>query len=115
MNESEFHVEVRDSGSLLVLALHGELDVASAPEVLAAVEAHGAGRQALVLDLSGLTFMDSSGINLFVRLQAQQDGTAVAFIAPTEAVGQPLDITQVRPLLTWVNTPKQALETRGQL
>jgi anti-sigma B factor antagonist len=110
MHESDFHIDVRDRGNLLVLALHGELDLATADDVRAAIAEHGADRAALVLDLRGLTFMDSSGINLLVRLHARPGGTAVAFVAPPAVVGQTLDVTQVRRHLTWVDTPEQALE-----
>jgi anti-anti-sigma factor len=112
MHESDFHIDVRDGGSLLVLALHGELDLATVDDVSAAIDEHGANRRAVVLDLRGLTFMDSSGINLLVRLHARRDGAPVAFVAPTELVGQTLDVTQVRRHLTWVESPEQALQDR---
>jgi anti-anti-sigma factor len=112
MHESDFHIDVSDRGSLLVLALHGDLDLATTDDVRAAIAQHGAERKAVVLDLRGLTFMDSSAINLLVRLHAQRDGTRVAFVAPPDAVGQTLDLTQVRRHLTWVDTPEQALQER---
>ena len=55
-------------GALLTIA--GELDIATAPQVRAAsatpvvVEA-----DAVVVDLSGVTFMDSTGLALFLDLQ----------------------------------------------
>jgi anti-sigma B factor antagonist len=53
----------------LVLTLAGELDFASLPEVtgpLADVLARGS--QPVALDLHGLTFLDSSGVTLLVRI-----------------------------------------------
>jgi anti-sigma B factor antagonist len=52
-----------------VVRLTGELDLATAPEVIARVEPLAAAGRTVVLDVSGLTFCDSSGFNTFVRLQ----------------------------------------------
>ncbi|MFZ0217377.1 MAG: STAS domain-containing protein [Candidatus Dormiibacterota bacterium] len=52
----------------IILALTGELDLASAPELdrqLRELEAANPGR--LLIDLSALEFMDSTGIALLVR------------------------------------------------
>ena len=55
-------------GAVHIVALTGELDLATADEVekeLARVEATDA--ESIVLDLSGLTFMDSTGVRLVVN------------------------------------------------
>jgi anti-anti-sigma factor len=55
-----------------VIALTGELDLATAPEVegeLKRVEATDA--SAIILDLSGLTFMDSTGVRFILRASAR--------------------------------------------
>ena len=54
-----------------VLSLYGELDLATIGDVRAKLDALQAERRAVVLDLDGLTFMDSTGIRLI--LQAAQD------------------------------------------
>src|ERR1700729_3662851 len=54
----------------LVLALHGELDIASAPALaqqLHHTEAIGVGRA--VIDLSGLAFCDASGLHVLLDAQ----------------------------------------------
>ena len=49
------------------LALHGELDAATGPELdIALLETRGP----VVLDLSDITFMDSGGINALLRARA---------------------------------------------
>jgi anti-sigma B factor antagonist len=61
----------------LVVAVSGEIDIASAPklreELLSAVRRHGA---RLALDLGGVTFMDCAGINalLAARRHARLEG-----------------------------------------
>ncbi len=57
-------------------SLEGELDMASAPEVLARLDGSGNGR--LVLDLERLTFMDSSGLRALIDLtRSRGEGTLV--------------------------------------
>jgi anti-sigma B factor antagonist len=109
MQTPEFHIHVADDGALLTLALTGELDLNTVDKVQEALAAHHSGRQALVIDLSGLTFMDSSGINLMVNLWNRRDGTAVAFVAPGDEVARALEISGVKELLTWVADPADAL------
>jgi anti-anti-sigma factor len=109
IESSHFRVDVEDDGTLLVLRLHGELDLMSVPTVEEAIERHG-GRQAVVVDLGGLEFMDSSGLRMIVELRNRDDGTGVAFVAPVEQrVGRVLDMTGVRSKLTWVTEPREAL------
>lgn len=61
----EFSIIVRSLPELHIVALHGELDVASADGLASSlVELAGS---TLVVDLSDLSFMDSSGIGALVR------------------------------------------------
>jgi anti-sigma B factor antagonist len=64
---SEFGVWRADNDDQVVVAVAGELDIATAPkawEVLAqAFERDGR----IAIDLSGVTFIDSRGLKLFVR------------------------------------------------
>jgi anti-anti-sigma factor len=66
-----FRMDERRDGERSVLALAGELDLATIDDVRARLDALQAERRAVVLDLDGLTFMDSTGIRLV--LQAAQD------------------------------------------
>jgi anti-sigma B factor antagonist len=66
-----FRMDERRDGDRSVLSLHGELDLATIGDVRARLDALQAERRGVVLDLDGLTFMDSTGIRLV--LQAAQD------------------------------------------
>ncbi len=103
-----FRVDVEDDGTLLVLRLHGELDLMSVPTVEETVDRHR-GRQAVVVDLRDLEFMDSSGLRMIIELRNRRGGSPVAFVAPGERVGRVLDMTGVRSKLTWVTDPREAL------
>jgi anti-sigma B factor antagonist len=55
-------------GDMVVLRLHGELDMAGAPELLTRVgELVGAGSSRVLVDLTELSFCDSAGLNAFIR------------------------------------------------
>jgi len=55
------------------LRLEGELDMATVPLLLEALEVMRGDGQ-VRLDLSGLTFMDSSGLHAIVQFAAKQNG-----------------------------------------
>jgi anti-sigma B factor antagonist len=60
----EFSFTVRELPDVHIVALHGELDIVSAHDLaLALVEVAGS---TVVVDLSDLTFMDSTGISALV-------------------------------------------------
>lgn len=60
---------VHDGDGAVHARLSGELDMASAPDVRTRLyEALSDGAQALTLDLSGLRFLDSAGVELLFRL-----------------------------------------------
>lgn len=83
------------SGPNLTVYLSGELDAASAPSITAAIFEHlRPGDERLWLDLSALTFCDSSGIALLFRLnqRAEDDGFHLALMDPTAPVRRILEI-----------------------
>lgn len=69
----------------VVLALGGELDIATVERVRAAVdEIEQAPPERLVIDLSGLSFVDSTGLAAFVALdkRCQENGGPALEIRP---------------------------------
>jgi len=65
-------VTVTDVGGSLVLALRGELDMATAPELAAALDPLlQQGPDEVIIDLSALSFLDSSGIAVLVTGQQE--------------------------------------------
>ena len=94
---------VRETATLI--ALHGELDLAGAAvldQELGRVEGG-----AVVLDLRGLGFIDSSGLRS-IAVAAQRAAAAghdFALVAGTEEVMRVFDITRMRERLTFVEAP----------
>lgn len=89
----EFSISTRILPDVHIVALQGELDIASADGVAdAIVEVDGS---TVVVDLSGLTFMDSTGISALVvarrRILAEGQGQLVV-TRPSNIVRTALEI-----------------------
>lgn len=84
----EMRIELLMHGDWTVLAITGELDLFSAPSLRERVQLLPAGRP-VALDLSGVSFLDSSGLGAVIGTQkhVQASGGRFAVIAPT---GSPL-------------------------
>ena len=74
MELEAFRIEERSQDGRHTLILEGELDMASAPALEGMFEQLlEAGARELVVDLSRLEFMDSTGLNAILRCQALCD------------------------------------------
>jgi anti-sigma B factor antagonist len=92
----EVGVSAADYGVLVTIA--GELDIATAPRVRAALTAHDvAGGEAVVADLSDVKFMDSTGLSLFLTLEGElrERGGRLAIACPEGAARLIFDVTGV--------------------
>jgi len=81
-----------------VVEIRGELDLSSAPALrdrLLEIAADGPVR--LILDLSGLTFMDSTGISVLVATERQAHvlGGTLSLAGPQKVVARVLHITSL--------------------
>jgi anti-sigma B factor antagonist len=97
-------VQVRQVGDTTVVAPAGELDLGTARalgDALAAASAAGAPR--ILLDLRGLTFVDSSGIGTIVRFKRHfaVEGVRFALVKGSDAVQRAFALSNVEPLLPW--------------
>jgi anti-sigma B factor antagonist len=65
--DQEFHIEERLGGDVPVIAVSGEIDVATAPQLRESLQGVIAeGRTTIVLDLLGVTFLDSTALGVLV-------------------------------------------------
>src|SRR4051794_34632827 len=78
-----------------VLWLAGEFDAAEVERFLRTATAHVDGRREVVLDLSELTFLDSSGIRAILRFGQFVCAKGLWLRNPSEAVATVLAITGV--------------------
>jgi anti-sigma B factor antagonist len=97
-----FNVESLVVDGQAVLRLSGDLDMGSAELFAeAARRVHAEGFPCLVLDLSALDFVDSSGLSEFVLAfkRQQEIGGEVVLRAPTAQVRRVLDIVGLSEVL----------------
>ena len=97
-------IEVKSMDRNLLLELHGEVDHHGARDALRQLElaVDAALPRVLVLDLAGVTFMDSSGIALILRAQQRKrllDGSVVVRSVPPQA-RRVLDAAGISRLVT---------------
>ena len=98
-----FSVEVQRHDDVAIVEPRGELDVATVETLRAAFDdIKSAGR--LVLDLRGLSFIDSSGLHLLIALdqRAQRDGFQLALVAPAPPVDRAIQVSGLGKALPFV-------------
>lgn len=96
-----------------VVAVIGELDMLTTPLLESRViDELAEGPAALVLDLSGVTFLGSSGLALLVqtRERATERGIRLRLVAGSQPVNRPLTATGLDSLFDIVDSRDAALE-----
>ena len=106
----QFAVEARRHRRTALVALRGELDlvtVSKVAEVLDGLELQAEGVRHLVLDLRGLTFMDSSGLRELIKQNefARSNRHNLAVVRGTDAIERLLELTGVKDHLVLVDDP----------
>jgi anti-sigma B factor antagonist len=109
---TDFSVEEHNHGDASVLAVSGELDLRTSPELedrLSLVFDRGA--ELVILDLRGIEFMDSTGLRVLLSAhqRAHQSGRRFALVKGADQVERVLTLTGVRDLLTVVDAPEELL------
>jgi anti-sigma B factor antagonist len=103
--QAPFEMESAHDGETGRLTLAGELDIATVPRVEEAVEAIlRQGTRQLTVDLSGLGFVDSSGLRLFIVLQqrAGSEGWKLALVKPQPQALKVFSVSGVESSLPFV-------------
>jgi anti-sigma B factor antagonist len=91
------------------MSVHGEIDLYTVPRLqreLANVLATGEAVR-LVIDLSGVDFCDSTGVNVLLAAhrQAREKGGALELAAPRPAVRKILQVTGLETVFTVIDNP----------
>jgi anti-sigma B factor antagonist len=110
---SNFAVQTHSTGRAITLALTGELDLVSSPAMERVMDdLSRSDAELIIVDLSGLEFMDSTGLHLLIRVQqrAQEAGRRFALIRGREAVQRLFELTGLADSLTVVDSAEQLLE-----
>jgi len=79
-----FSLETSEAGDTLLVRPQGELDLATTPELERLVLGRLEQGRAVVLDLRGLEFMDSSGVRVLVaaNARAESEGGSLRIVRP---------------------------------
>jgi anti-sigma B factor antagonist len=99
----EFALHAHRDGSVATVAVEGELDVATAPELIAAIEALDPGYEELVIDLSACAFFASSGISVLLdeNARATAEGFRLVVVKAPPEVQRIFDLTSLEDLITF--------------
>jgi anti-sigma B factor antagonist len=91
----QVQVDVSQEGDRLTAAVTGEVDAASADGFEARLTAALPSSPSVVLDLSGVSFMDSSGLRALMTIHAEvaSRGGSIELSATSSAVDRLLSVT----------------------
>jgi anti-sigma B factor antagonist len=95
-----------------IIAVSGELDLASSPALQEELErVSGSDADLLIIDLRELDFMDSTGLSVLVRAhqRAEEQGRRLAMVKGPQQVQRLLSLTGVADRLTLVDRPEELL------
>jgi anti-anti-sigma factor len=96
-------VEIEDTPSTVTVKPFGELDLDGVPTVMAAIDKVFAGQDQIVVDLRGLTFLDSTGLRMMLMLHNGHYPAKVAFVEPADPqVERILELVALRDAFDWV-------------
>jgi anti-anti-sigma factor len=111
MGPAVFEAEsVDDSVELIVVS--GELDISNSAELRRRVEQALEGpRDCIVLDLHGLTYMDSSGIAalIYAHQVTSAGGGGMAVVVASPSVRRTLEVRGLDGLLTMASSRREAI------
>ncbi len=108
----QFTIEVRRELDRIVLTLHGELDLVSAPRLQSEIESNtGDAPDALVLDLDDVHFIDSAGLRvvLVAHERTLKRGRRLALTPGSPQVQRLLSIAGVNGHLQTIASADAAL------
>lgn len=107
----EVSVEHDDPALPAVMRVAGEVDVLTSTTLRHALALHmGAGRPDLIVDLSGVTFLDSTGLSVLVRAERQvrERGGRMDLVVAQERVVDLLRITALEQIFRIHRTLQEA-------
>ena len=97
----DFAVELTSTPVGVILAVAGEVDLVSAPQLLAALRDALASGRPVVVDLGAVTFLDSSGLNVLIEAhkRAEELTTVMALRSVPPRIQKLLHITRLDEVL----------------
>ncbi|HEX8156077.1 MAG TPA: STAS domain-containing protein [Solirubrobacteraceae bacterium] len=112
-NVPQLRIELSERDGTQIVALFRELDLRAADELQAVLDRACAGENARVcLDLSGLQFIDSTGLAIVIRSHQATvaAGGAFAVVCAAGTVRRTLEMTGLMTMLNVAETVDEALQ-----
>jgi anti-sigma B factor antagonist len=107
-------LDARRDGRCAIVSASGEFDAFAAPDLRAAL-LQAADAEALVCDLSGVAFMDSTALGVVVGAfkRAREDGHELHVVLPAGTARRVFEITTLDRVLPIAPTLDDALRASG--
>ena len=102
-----FDVSVARDGTTATVAVSGELDIATSPQLQQAFDGLEPGYEELVVDLSDCSFFASSGISILLEQndRAEREGFRLVVIKAPPDVQRMFDLARLEDRLTFEDSP----------
>ena len=103
--------EIRDEGDAAVIALRGDIDLESSPKVRTAMLDCVGMKQAVVVDMSAVVYIDSSGVASLVEAfqSARKGGTRFVLAQVSEAALRVLELARLDKVFTILESVEDGL------
>ena len=107
---NEFSTEVAEAADAIVIYVRGEIDMATAGRLRDAIEPHLGPDQTMVLDLSGVAFMDSQCFHVLLKARSTltADGGSLILRNPSRAARNLLSRVNAERFLVIEEEDRQA-------
>jgi anti-sigma B factor antagonist len=105
---ADLSIRTTDAGDHILITVIGDLDLESAPAMTAALK-KVMGERPVVIDLSGVDFMDSSGLGVLVG--AHQQAAALLLAAPNQRLQKIFKITKLHKVFALHETLTEAVSS----
>lgn len=106
-------ISVAEHNGAVVISAEGEVDLDTAEQLASALRAAAESGGAVVLDLLGVPFMDSSGLKALLVASGELNGRLTLAITPGSAVETLLELAEVRNRFTVHDTAEAAIAARA--
>jgi anti-anti-sigma factor len=107
-----FEARCERRNDAVVIVVSGELDLGSADKLRAVLHGPDAQARTVILDLRGVTFIDSSGLGVIVghnRRATEEEFRFAVAVGGAKTVGRVLDLSGLRATLAIIEDPEELL------
>jgi anti-sigma B factor antagonist len=100
---SKLDIACQEQADLILLTLVGELDPYTTPGFQECARRYDPGEVPLVIDLAGVSFLDSAGLSALLSLRAQADraGAQLGLVCPDPDLARLFRYTDLHPLFVF--------------